>query len=298
MGRAQHRVAPSRRGLLRSATRGSGGAALLGLALALAVLVAGGLTSAARGPLPAAGAGSPVAAASAAPGGARGGWSVLGLGDSVTSGYHCGCTPFVEQYAELTARATGREVSSTNLGRAGLTTAGLLGQLATPTAARAVAAANIVLVTIGANDVVPALQAWSQGSCGSGCLMAAAAQVEPGVQQALARVRALRTGSPTEILVTTYWNVVEDGEVARASFSTAYQQASDALTRAVNAAICRAATAVSATCVDLYAPFKGGGDRDPTPLLASDGDHPDADGHALIARTLLAAGWAALRAGN
>ena len=57
----------------------------------------------------------------------------------------------------------------------------------------------------------------------------------------------------------------------------------------INARIEAAARSHGAVPVDLYAPFKGAGDVDPTPLLADDGDHPDAAGHALIARVLLAA---------
>jgi lysophospholipase L1-like esterase len=40
--------------------------------------------------------------------------------------------------------------------------------------------------------------------------------------------------------------------------------------------------------VSLYAPFKGDGTKNPTTLLAADGDHPNSTGHHLIASTLLA----------
>jgi lysophospholipase L1-like esterase len=61
------------------------------------------------------------------------------------------------------------------------------------------------------------------------------------------------------------------------------------VTKAANRAICAAATAADDRCVDIYAPFEGAGDRNPTTLLADDGDHPNAAGHRLIAQTLLAA---------
>jgi hypothetical protein len=63
--------------------------------------------------------------------------------------------------------------------------------------------------------------------------------------------------------------------------------ASDQLTVRTNAAIDAAARADDATYVDIYTPFEDSADI--TSLLASDGDHPNAAGHALIARTLLAA---------
>jgi len=58
----------------------------------------------------------------------------------------------------------------------------------------------------------------------------------------------------------------------------------------VNAGIRSAAAKHGGVYVDLFTPFRGAdGSKDCTALLAADGDHPDAAGHALIARTLLAA---------
>jgi lysophospholipase L1-like esterase len=58
----------------------------------------------------------------------------------------------------------------------------------------------------------------------------------------------------------------------------------------VNRRIEAAASAHGATYVDLLTAFRGSdGSEDCTPLLAPDGDHPSAQGHALIARTLAAA---------
>ncbi len=224
----------------------------------------------------------------------KGAWAVVGLGDSVTSGYHCDCTPFVQQYAALTARRTGRPMTADNLGVNGLTTSGLLAQLGSSDVAQPVSGADIVLVTIGANDAAESLARWSAGHCDQACLQAGADEVGSTLDEVLDRIRTLRDGLPTEILVTTYWNVVQDGVVARGGFSAAYLRASDTLTRAVNAAICTSATASAASCVDLYRPFKQDGSADPTPLLAADGDHPDAAGHALVARTLASVGWRVL----
>jgi lysophospholipase L1-like esterase len=105
----------------------------------------------------------------------------------------------------------------------------------------------------------------------------------------LTAARKLRGDRSTQVLVTQYWNVFADGDVARAANGTAYLRWSDELTRALNTRICRAAQSDGATCVDLYAPLKGNGSRNPTDLLAGDGDHPNAAGHRLIASTLLAA---------
>jgi lysophospholipase L1-like esterase len=96
-------------------------------------------------------------------------------------------------------------------------------------------------------------------------------------------------GGRARVLVTTYWNVFTDGDVARRAERPGYLAWSDALTRQANAAIAQVAATHGATLVDLYAPFKGDGSTDPTDLLAADGDHPDAAGTALISRTVLAA---------
>jgi lysophospholipase L1-like esterase len=48
-----------------------------------------------------------------------------------------------------------------------------------------------------------------------------------------------------------------------------------------------AARATGALYVSTYTAFKGpAGTNDPTGLLAADGDHPNAAGHQLIARTI------------
>ncbi len=224
--------------------------------------------------------------------------SLLGLGDSVTSGSSCDCTPFVDQLAGLLAARDHVRVSPVNLGEPGLTAADLASRVTEDPAVRlAVQRADVVVVTIGANDLQPALDRWDAsastlstvGGCASGSEGAALTRVGADVGRVLDQVAALRAGRRTQVLVSGYWNVFEDGDVAAADRGSAYLRWSDALTRCLNAQIAAAVRSHDAIPVDLYAPFKGAGDVDPTPLLADDGDHPDAAGHALIARVLLAA---------
>jgi lysophospholipase L1-like esterase len=259
-----------------------------GVALALAVLCA------ACGP--ARHSGPPTASGGSATSTAAPVVQVVGLGDSVTAGTACACQDFVRLYAAGLARRWHRVVHESNLGRGGLTSAGLLARLeGDPTVRSQVAAAEVVLVTIGANDLVPALHAWDEGSgqdqatCGGACEDRDLDRVGRHVRDALREVRQLRGDRPTLVLVTTYWNVFEDGDVAAADRGTEYLRWSDGLTRRLNEAIEQAARAENAVPVDLYAPFKADGRRDPTPLLAGDGDHPNAAGHRLIASALLAA---------
>jgi len=226
-------------------------------------------------------------------------WMVTALGDSVVSGSHCDCDAFAQRYAVIAARMTGVTVGVANLGVPGQTSAGLSAELTGgPAAGQAVqgsvAGSDIVLVTIGANDLLPALTRWQSSTCDLSCFTRVLPSIAAHIGAVVQQIYRLRSGRTTEVLVTDYWNVFRDGRVG-AALGARYQQLSDQVTRLANRTICRAATGAGATCVDLYAPFKGiNGTRDPTALLADDGDHPDAAGHGLIAATLAAHGWAEL----
>lgn len=220
---------------------------------------------------------------------AKGRLTVLGLGDSVTSASACGCAGFVQDFAGLLSRRRGAPVRSVNLGQPGLTSVQLDQELHHDSPARrAVGTADIVLITIGANDLMPSLAAWDAAGCDDSCAGSGVTGVRSRISSIVDQVHALRHGLPAQVLVTNYWNVFEDGDVASADRGQAYLVWSDRLTQRLNASICAAATSGGATCVDLYAPFKGDGTTNPTRLLGADGDHPNAAGHAAIARALMA----------
>ncbi|HEX8972223.1 SGNH/GDSL hydrolase family protein [Oryzihumus sp.] len=214
---------------------------------------------------------------------------VVGIGDSVTAGTACDCTDFVRLYAQgLTSHGT--PATASNLGVGGMTAAGLLDAVRRPGPLRdGVAGADVLLVTIGANDLMPQLQQWAHGGCPASCWAPSVRRVADTVAELVRTARQLRGAPGERVLVTGYWNVFDDGDEAAAARGTAYLAWSDGLSRALNVALCDAARGNGATCVDLYTPFKGDGSRNPTPLLASDGDHPNAAGHRLIAGALLAA---------
>ena len=215
---------------------------------------------------------------------------VVGIGDSVTSATVCGCTGFVESYAAHLPAADGGPARAENLGAGGLTAAGLRTLMTQPgPTPTSVAEADVLLVTIGANDLTPLLSRWQSSGCSKACYSPAVEAVGSDLGDILAAARSLRGHRPTRVLVTDYWNVFADGDVARASDGPAYLRWSDELTRALNVSICNAARNAGATCVDLYAPFKGDGSKNPTELLAADGDHPNAAGNQAISSALLAA---------
>ncbi len=213
--------------------------------------------------------------------------NVVGLGDSVMSGTNCNCDGIVAEYAAaLQARGAG-PVHGDNLGVPGDTTSDLLRRLQTNGTYRAaVRDADIVLVTIGANDLAPQWQQWQSSGCDDTCYNPAVAQMGAQLSTILALIRSLRSGPPATVLVTNYWNVFTDGAVARASGGQAQVDWSQDITLAANTAICATARAHAATCVDLFTPIEAG---DPTDVLAPDGDHPNAAGVAVIVKALLAA---------
>jgi lysophospholipase L1-like esterase len=216
--------------------------------------------------------------------------TVVGIGDSVTSAAVCGCTGFVELVAAHLPAADGGPAHVMNLGAGGLTAAGLETSITTPgPTTSAVARGDILLITIGANDLTPLLSQWQTSGCPAVCYVPAVDAVGTHLAAILAAAKKLRGQLPTQVLVTDYWNVFADGDVAREKSGAAYLGWSDQLTRALNSRICTAARNAGATCVDLYAPLKGDGSLNPTAFLAGDGDHPNAAGHQLIASALLAA---------
>jgi len=230
-----------------------------------------------------------IKAATTASGGISRSITVVGIGDSVTSGYNCNCEAFVGRYATQLAAQDDVATSSVNLGVPGWTSSQLLAAMTKPGPFRdQVAKADILLVTIGANDLNP-LESKGPTGCPATCYTPLIDSAAHNVEHIVDAARAANPAHPPTVLVTDYWNVFQDGDVGTAEHGTAFQSWSDALTRAESTQICDGAHSAGATCVSLYAPFKGNGSINPTSLLAPDGDHPNAAGHQLIASTLLAA---------
>jgi lysophospholipase L1-like esterase len=174
-------------------------------------------------------------------------------------------------------------VTADNLARGGLTSAGLLAQAS----ARRLRAdqGQVTVITIGANDFDSTLLSrpgYRAGDDLTGYQPAMQA-LRRNLSRLLATLASAGAADHGPVLVTGYWNVFLDGRVG-AGRGAAYQRDSDALTRKVNGVLAAAARSAHAVYIDLYTPFKGHGERDDTPLLADDGDHPSDLGHRLIAR--------------
>ncbi|HET8988813.1 MAG TPA: SGNH/GDSL hydrolase family protein, partial [Humibacillus sp.] len=214
--------------------------------------------------------------------------TVVALGDSVPSAGSCDCTGYVERLGASLHSATHRPVVVHNDATGGWTTADVEQDLSSPSTARDLSHADLVIVEVGANDFD--LDRVDDRAClpasTSPCWTATMRDLRNGLSHIVARVRAADARPHLQVAVVGYWNVTVDGAVGQAR-GDAFVTGSDALTRAVNATIAGVASTLHAIYVDAYNPLKGDGTLDPTSALLDDGDHPNARGHALMAKAVL-----------
>ncbi len=204
---------------------------------------------------------------------------IVSLGDSVPYGTRCGCRPFPQESALRLGWVNHRAVSTSNDSVPGETSAGVLQQLTSDrTVMRHVAAADVVELTIGANDVAFSTRCRYTKSCYVPALQRAKATVT----RIVARIHALAPGRHVAVVITGYWNVWKDGSVAKA-MGPAYVSTSRSVTLSLALELRDVATTSGAIWVDLWRVFRGGDDHDDTSLLAADGDHPNLEGQRRIA---------------
>jgi acyl-CoA thioesterase-1 len=208
------------------------------------------------------------------------------FGDSVPSGGACDCVPFGELYGAMVHSHTGGRVQTTNLARGGFTSPDVQQQIETPSAKAAIRTATTVVVMVGANDMGPAFRTVLAGASAADTFGPAAQEVRADVNAAVRRIRYLRHGT-VQVAVLGYWNVFRDGRVGLATYGPAGLEIAVSATGFTNRALQQAAADTGSRYVAVSTAFKGpDGTGDPTPLLAPDGDHPNATGHRLIARRL------------
>lgn len=216
--------------------------------------------------------------------------SAVGIGDSVMAGTHCDCPGPMAAYADLLARATGREVTPRGFGVNGATTSTVLTQLASDPVRAAVARADVVVVIIGANDLAADERQFASGSCDAACYTPDVAAMGARLGRLLDRVASLTAGHHPPILVTGYWDLFAEAGLVRSGPDSDRLHWQEAITDAANAEIAHQARLRGDVYVDLVTPFRGpGGTDDPTGLLAGDGDHPNAAGVRALAKALVAA---------
>ena len=216
--------------------------------------------------------------------------TVVAFGDSVPSGRGCGCRGFVETFAAMRATQVGADAATVNLAVDGDTSADVLSHVQGPAAQSAVEGADTVVLMIGANDFLDPLARDLEAQCSEmDCYTSVEQSVTANVTATIRSIRAIHR-SPVAVLVVGYWNIAQDGSVGRAAYGVEGMAKADRATTHANNALLTAATAAGALYVPTFAAFRGSsGDQDATPLLAGDGDHPNAAGHARIAQALFTA---------
>ena len=217
-------------------------------------------------------------------------WSLAVVGDSIpfNNPKDCpGCTGVAARYAAAIEGATGREVMLTNLSEyTGLRVEGLLAELRSDTARRrAIAGADVVLITIAHNNVVCPDWDLDRATCAT-----LAEQYRGTYAQVFAAVVALRAGRATAFRTINRYNDVTgpgttDGEAA----------GSKLILDAWNEMVCGEATAHGFLCADLYHAFNGPDGLTPSgDLLAKDYTHPSDLGNERITDVLAALAYGPL----
>lgn len=211
-------------------------------------------------------------------------YSIVALGDSVPAGTACDCKPYPELSASLLSVPHGRQVSATNDAVGGATSTDVLDDVTTNRRVESdVQTADIVEIQIGANDV------GFSDTCGTtvGCYQPALSAIDQNLRGIVAQVHALTQTHPVLVVLLDYWSVWLGGAYAQEQ-GQAYVDAAASVTKQVNTVIHQAAVDTGSVYVDLVAAFKGPNYAyDETHFLASDGDHPNAKGHAQIARSVV-----------
>ena len=249
------------------------------------------------------GGGSPAATPSGKP------LSLIVLGDSISLNENdvCpACTGFVDQWAASVHRATGRPVAVDNLAGRGWSIPDLAKQLSTdPKARQEVAAADLILVSIGNNDGPP----WpTTRPCGGQnattgpeqvvqvqkytykCIAATIASYRPDLAGILRTIDTLRSGRPqVRAMLTIYsnWNGNPQLPQTMGNSGAALTAKNKVIYDSWNAMACATATSSGFACVDTYHAFDGSdGLGSPAKYLAEDYTHPNQAGNDAIGALL------------
>lgn len=236
------------------------------------------------------------------------GLSLVAIGDSIpyNSPDDCpGCTGFVDRYADAVAETTGQTVRTTNLSQhTGLTLPGLMAEL--DSFRDQLSHADVILVGIAHNSILMnaekpcgatfdeltyQLSDWSLVD--EDCAERSAAESRPLFDQLFSKVVAWRAGKPTIIRTINKYN---DWIGWQEAGLTRAQQKRTALQHDVwNDMLCQVAETHDVMCADIYHAFNGpDGSTASGDLLSADYTHPSEKGNELIAKILVADGFAPL----
>jgi lysophospholipase L1-like esterase len=208
-------------------------------------------------------------------------WSIVALGDSVPSGYHCNCTPYPQLSVNGLSSITDQSVTATNDAVAGYTTTNVLDQLKSDsTVIGQVSKADAVEINVGANDVP-----YNANSCGTkvDCYASLVAPMQKNLGAIVSRVHDLTSGHKVLVVLLDYWSIWLGGTYAR-NKGHDYVSAARQMTAHVDRAIRATASQTGSAYVSERRAFKGPSfGYIESHYLATDGEHPNAAGHQAIA---------------
>ena len=213
----------------------------------------------------------------------------VALGDSMATGTGA-ATSYPAELADLLADDTGADIAVTNLAVDGWTSQDLLDALRNDEAMRtAVTDADLVTLDIGGNDLLHALPAYLNGTCGGDdglqCLHDAADDFAQRWDDLLDAVVDLRDGEAAGVLTLDLYQPFPHDERLGEHLDRLRPSLD-----AVNAAIHAGAEARDLPVATVFAAFHGpDGLAEPAldGLISVDGLHPSNDGHRRIAEALL-----------
>ncbi|HEY9282517.1 MAG TPA: GDSL-type esterase/lipase family protein [Pyrinomonadaceae bacterium] len=218
---------------------------------------------------------------------AQAAWQYTALGDSLAFGIDDpqggGYVPRLRAHAQTD---TGVTVNLVNRGVPGWTSDDLLNALRTDQNLRAqVASSRVVTFNIGGNDVLNALQRYQAGTCGGAdnqrCFGETVARFKSNWNAIIAQILALRSTDDTVIRTMDIYNPVVNLLKLFGVFEQAKPHLDD-----INRHIHLTSIANRIPVARVYREFNGpNGDQDAGArgLMAPDGIHPNAAGHAAIA---------------
>jgi hypothetical protein len=232
--------------------------------------------------------------------------SLVAIGDSVpyNSSDDCpGCTGFVDRYAEALAKATGKEVTTSNLSQHNSLTLPMLMDELESSFKVPLSNADAIIVGIAHNsnllstgtacgttfdEQASSYEDWTKIT--PECSRSWVAQYRPQYDELFATIASWRDGRPTVLMtINKYndWIGFEDGHFTPDQVKRTLFVHDD-----WNRMLCESAEAHGFQCADIYHGFNGPEGTKPSgDLLAADYTHPSDKGNARIAQVLVAQGF-------
>ena len=214
----------------------------------------------------------------------------VAFGDSWPYGAHCnGCRPFPELVADGLPALTDATITFDNAVTNGGTAQELAARMETDATIRdEIGAADLIVIATGGNDLGPAFEAYSAGTCGGAdgldCFRAVRDQLRTAYDTMLTEIDELRAGQRTAVrMVTTSNEFLADPALIELFGPDFGATGGVAITMMNRDAQCETAEAHGAVCVDLGLALNG-------PDLTTPQDVNTQDAMQRVADAILAVG--------